>query len=58
MSAPQDGHASSNAMVVKGGCEVSAEEVMVAVWRYERMLIEEEEQRRQPDLSAAASLAP
>lgn len=56
MSVPQDGHVVSNAVVVEGGCEVSAEEVMVAVWRYERMLIEEE-QRRQADLSAAASLA-
>lgn len=50
MSAPQDGHACSNAIVVKGGCEVTVEEVMVVVWRYERMLmIGEEEQRRRPD---------
>lgn len=57
MSAPQDGHACSNAIVVKGGCEVTVEEVMVDVRSFERMLIEEEEQRRWPGLSPAASLA-
>ncbi len=46
MSVPQDGHACSNAIVVEGGCEVTVEEVMVDVSRYEKILIEEEEQRR------------
>lgn len=46
MSVPQDGHACSNAIAVEGGCEVTVEEVMVDVSRYEKILIEEEEQRR------------